>query len=135
MGQPAQYEIPCFLKSCSTQTTQYLKHLPEIILFENGDFNLNTEGEEEGDSWRTSFDYRYVGDDWRDAISSMLILSGVWEFYECPDYHYENWKPVRLGPGYYPNLPHVGIPNNQINSFRVLSLEYSDLFRENSQSR
>jgi hypothetical protein len=66
-----------------------------------------------GESFHTSGDLSYVGDHWNDQISSIRVISGLWEFYWDADYRGE---VLRLGPGEY---PYVGDHwNDQISSFR-----------------
>lgn len=85
--------------------------LPEVTVFEHRDF--------QGDSWRTTFGYSYVGDDWNDKISSIIVHSGYFEFYEHTNYGAENWGPVRLGPGQYAFVGDVGIWNDTISSWKA----------------
>lgn len=86
--------------------------LPEVVVYWDKDFR--------GASWRTNLNYSYVGGYWNDRISSIIVVSGIWEFYEHKDYG--GWA-VRLGPGYYHWVEEVGIPNDKISSFKCISLE------------
>lgn len=85
--------------------------LPEVTVFEHRDF--------QGDSWRTTFGYSYVGDDWNDQISSIIVHSGYFEFYEHADYGSEHWGPVRLGPGQYAFVGDYSIWNDTISSWKA----------------
>ena len=85
--------------------------LPEVTVFEHRDF--------EGDSWRTTFGYSFVGDDWNDRISSIIVHSGYFEFYEHRDFGSEHWGPVRLGPGQYAFVGDYGIWNDTISSWKA----------------
>ena len=47
---------------------------PEIVVFQDINFG--------GAEWRTNLGYSYVGDDWNDKISSVIVISGTWQFFE-----------------------------------------------------
>ncbi len=83
---------------------------PIVVVCEHGGFG--------GAQWRTSNGWLYVGDGWNDRISSIIVVSGTWRFYEHSNYGGASWE---LGPGYYPNLGTVNIPNDTISSFRPIS--------------
>jgi hypothetical protein len=55
---------------------------------------------------------------WGNSISSMVILSGRWEFFDE-----ENFKGTRteLGPGVYVKVDGAGIKDNSISSIRLMS--------------
>lgn len=86
-------------------------HLPEIVVYEHADFA--------GAEWRTNLSYSYVGDDWNDKISSIIVVSGRWEFYV--DANLQTLAGT-LDPGYYRFVADVGIPNDSISSFRAIAL-------------
>lgn len=71
-----------------------------------------------GAQWISSNGWTYVGDWWNDRISSIIVVSGRWRFYEASNYGGASWE---LGPGYYPNLAAVNIPNDIISSFRPVA--------------
>jgi len=78
---------------------------PEIEVFEHWDFA--------GVSWRTSLSYRYVGDFWNDKISSIIVYSGIWRFFEHRDFKGDHWD---LGPGHHRRTPR----NDAISSWYLL---------------
>lgn len=84
--------------------------LPEIVIYEHSNFS--------GASVRTNLGWYEVGDWWNDKISSIVVVSGVWRFYE--HWHFEGryWD---IGPGYYYRVEEGGIPNDVISSFRIIS--------------
>jgi len=88
--------------------------LPEVIVF--WDINFG------GESWRTNLNYSYVGGHWNDQISSIIVVSGTWQFWRNANFQPgagdRDWI---LGPGYYPWVEASGIPNDQISSFGVRS--------------
>jgi hypothetical protein len=88
--------------------------LPEVIVF--WDINFG------GESWRTNLNYSYVGGHWNDQISSIIVVSGTWQFWRNANFQPgpgdRDWI---LGPGYYSWVEAVGIPNDQISSFGVRS--------------
>jgi len=118
MGIPARIEIPAATLDPALASGVAAVGLPELILFEFENFNVNYAGQEDGDCWRTTLNFRYVGDEWRDGISSIIVLSGVWEIYEHADYQGEREPPIQLGPGHYPTLASIGMRGG-IKSFRV----------------
>ena len=74
-----------------------------------------------GESWRTNLNESYVGDHWNDKISSIIVVSGTWQFFEHANYGGASSHPI--GPGYYSFVenPVVNIANDSISSFRVVS--------------
>jgi hypothetical protein len=56
---------------------------------------------------------------WDNSISSMIILSGTWAFFD--DQNLEGDKMAELGPGMYPKVTDKGIKNNSISSVRLVS--------------
>jgi hypothetical protein len=85
-------------------------HLPEVVFYEHIDFG--------GVEVRTNLNWYFVGSFWNDKISSIIVVSGTWRFYE--HWHYEGrfWD---LRPGYYRWVEAVGIPNDIISSFQAIS--------------
>jgi hypothetical protein len=92
--------------------------LPEIEVFEHINFNQNS-GDERGFSFRTSFNVTFVGDRMNDKISSFIIYSGRWQFFQ--DINFGNPYPPILGPGQYFFVNDIGIPNDQISSYKCVS--------------
>ena len=84
--------------------------LPEVVIYEHINFG--------GLSAQTSLNWYFVGSFWNDRISSVVVLGGVWRFYE--HWHYEGryWD---VGPGYYHWVEEIGIPNDLISSFQLIS--------------
>jgi hypothetical protein len=56
---------------------------------------------------------------WDNSISSMVILSGRWEFFD--DEHFKGTKMNELGPGTYLNVKDHGLKDNSISSIRLVS--------------
>ena len=86
------------------------RRLPEVVIFEHINFG--------GNSARTNLNWLYVGGWWNDRISSIIVVSGTWRFYEHAHYAGRYWD---LGPNYYPWVQNVGIPNDIISSFQVIA--------------
>jgi hypothetical protein len=63
--------------------------LPEVVVYEHIDFG--------GAEWRTNLNYSWVGSWWNDRISSIIVVTGTWRFYEHKDFQGRHWD---LGPGY-----------------------------------
>jgi hypothetical protein len=85
--------------------------VPEVILYWDADFG--------GESWRTNLNYSYVGDHWNDQTSSIIVVSGTWQFWRDANFQGIGDNPWILGPGYYNWVENVGIPNDTISSFAV----------------
>ena len=95
-----------FLVSLTTAVVSAAK----VIVYE--DFNF------EGENLDTTFDTRYVGDQFNDKISSIKIESGTWRFYEDSNYEGRYWD---LEPGEYSWVEDVGIPNDLMSSFKQVN--------------
>ena len=79
-------QIPAFKLSLDQK-------FPEVVVYTGRNF--------EGDSWRTNLSYPDVGDNWREVISSVVVVSGVWEFWSGPNF---TKNSCQLCPGYYPDF-------------------------------
>jgi hypothetical protein len=80
----------------------------EVIVYELFNFG--------GESLDATYDQPSIGD-LNDKISSIKVMSGTWRFCEYPNYGGRYWD---LGPGGYPSVVNVGIPDNLISSFRQI---------------
>jgi hypothetical protein len=82
--------------------------MPTIIVFKDGDFPFG------GDSFTISlppgWGYNYVGDDWNDSISSVIVLSGTWQFFEHGGF---GGQVATVGPGWYTYVENQ--PFNMVN--------------------
>lgn len=65
-------------------------------------------------------DLAHIRDFWNDRITSVKVISGIWQVWEHPDFH---GRTIILGPGEYSNLAinRHGIYNDIISSVRILS--------------
>jgi hypothetical protein len=79
----------------------------EVVVYWDGGFD--------GEAWRTNDDQKDVGPHWNDRISSIVVVSGIWEFYRDQQYKGE---VMTLPPGGYPSVG--GHWNDQISSFRCV---------------
>ena len=86
----------------------------DIEVFQHDNFNSNP-GDDDGWHFRTGLDVVYMGDDWNDEASSVIIYSGTWDLF--PDTGFGG-TPTRLGPGYYGSLQATGLGNDVLSSFR-----------------
>ena len=84
--------------------------MPQIVAFDNENFL--------GDHTHTLGDIKDLGK-WGNSISSMVILSGTWEFFDDEDF--KGTKMATLGPGMYPKVTDKGIKDNSISSIRLAS--------------
>ncbi len=81
--------------------------MPQIVAFDNEDFL--------GDHVHIFGDMRDLGK-WGNSISSLVILSGTWEFFDDEDF--KGTSLGTLGPGRYANVADKGLKNNSISSVR-----------------
>src|ERR671925_333238 len=81
---------------------------PQIIAFDGDDFT--------GDHTHIVGDMRRLGK-WDNSISSLIILSGTWEFFDDDDF--TGTKMATLGPGQYPRVTEKGFKDNSISSIRL----------------
>lgn len=84
--------------------------MPQIIAFDNENFL--------GDHTHVLGDMKDLGK-WGNSISSMVILSGTWDFFDDEDF--KGTKIATLGPGKYPQVADKGIKDNSISSIRLAS--------------
>ena len=56
---------------------------------------------------------------WNNSISSMVILSGRWEFFD--EENFKGTKMTELGPGMYLHVKEHGMKDNSISSIRLVS--------------
>ena len=82
--------------------------MPQIIAFDNEDFL--------GDHIHIFGNMKDLGK-WGNSISSLVILSGTWEFFDDEDF--TGTSLGRLGPGMYANVADKGLKNNSISSVRL----------------
>jgi hypothetical protein len=95
--------------------------LPAIEIFIDSDFSF---GEGRTISLPPSWGYSYVGDAYNDSISSVIVFSGTWAFFENGGF---GGKSVFVGPGWYPFVEDSqfggGIGNDTISSILCVSDE------------
>lgn len=107
-ARPDSAAAPSPAATLATPSNPYVA--PLVIVCEHTGFG--------GAQWISSNGWTYVGDWWNDRISSIIVVSGRWRFYEAGNYGGASWE---LGPGYYSNLAAVNIPNDVISSFRPVA--------------
>jgi hypothetical protein len=56
---------------------------------------------------------------WGNSISSMVIVSGRWEFFD--EENFKGTKMTELGPGVYLHVKDHGMKDNSISSIRLVS--------------
>jgi beta/gamma crystallin len=85
-------------------------NLPQIVVYDNEEFL--------GDHTHIFGNMKDLGK-WGNSISSMIILSGTWEFFDDEDF--KGTKMGSFGPGMYPNVGAKGLKDNSISSIRLVS--------------
>ena len=85
--------------------------MAQIVIFNNADFS--------GTALLVNDQLGSLGRfDLNDRVSSFIVLSGTWEFYERPDFQIPYQR--RLGPGQYHWVEELGIANDSISSLRAV---------------
>jgi hypothetical protein len=82
--------------------------MPQIVAFDNEDFL--------GDHLHVFGPMKDLGK-WGNSISSLVILSGTWEFFDDEDF--TGTRMGTLGPGTYADVTQHGLKNNSISSVRL----------------
>lgn len=82
--------------------------MPQIVAFDNEEFL--------GDHIHIFGNMKDLGK-WGNSISSLVILSGTWEFFDDEDF--TGTSMGTLGPGMYANVADKGLKNNSISSVRL----------------
>ncbi len=85
--------------------------MAQIVIFNNADFSGNALLVTDGLATLGKFDLN-------DRVSSFIVLSGLWEFYERPNFQIPYQR--RLGPGQYNWVEAVDIANDSISSLRAV---------------
>lgn len=86
-------------------------HLPELVVYEH----INWRGAD----WRLNLNVLHPGG-WNDRVSSIVIISGQWQFFS--DANFGGNRSHVVGPGYYPDITSLGLPHDTISSFKCVSL-------------
>lgn len=106
-----------FRASASESESSAPTQVPECVLF----WHDNFQSPDDHPAWTIYTGYYYLGDDWNDQVSSLIIKSGTWKFYKHANFNagYTDgpWE-VQLGPGSYPNIP---FPNDELSSVELVS--------------
>lgn len=78
---------------------------PSILVFKDAGFGPSLGG---------------VGDDWNDSISSVVVLSGTWQFFENAGF---SGASTTVGPGWYQFVedPQFNMQNDTISSILCVS--------------
>jgi hypothetical protein len=92
------------------ETMRSAADMPQIIVFDNDNFL--------GDHTHVFGNMKDLGK-WDNSISSMIILSGTWEFFDGENF--TGTKMASLGPGMYPRVADKGMKDNSISSIRLAS--------------
>jgi hypothetical protein len=99
---------------------------PQVIVFKDAGFS--------GDSRIFSapapdavndYGFSYVGDDWNDTISSVVVVSGIWQFFENGGY---TPPYTQVGPGWYSYVqdPSFNQDNDTISSILCVGDDQGD---------
>ncbi|MBN4004292.1 beta/gamma crystallin-related protein [Nostoc sp. LPT] len=94
----------------SFEEASTIKGGAKVLLRENIDYG--------GKTFSATRSRPYVGDDFNDETSSIIITGGTWRFYADANYT-GSFKD--LGPGYYPWVENFGITNDTISSLKLIA--------------
>lgn len=86
------------------------RELPEMILYKNHGFNPDQ------GVWPINMGYSYMGDEWNDTVSSIVVVRGNWKV--CQDPKFVTCRSI--GPGAYDLHDWPGW-DNTISSIQVVS--------------
>jgi hypothetical protein len=91
--------------------------LPSILVYKDAGFQL---GEATPISFPPGWGYSYVGDAMNDSISSVIVLSGTWQFFENAGF---KGARTTVGPGWYQFVedPQFNMQNDTISSILCVS--------------
>jgi hypothetical protein len=91
--------------------------LPSVIVFRDVNFDFDNEAIF---SLPPGWGYTYVGDNWNDTISSVIVFSGTWQFFEIAGFQ---GGSATVGPGWYKFVedPQFNMQNDTISSILCIS--------------
>jgi hypothetical protein len=92
------------------ETSRTSGDMPQIIVFDDDNFL--------GDHAHVFGNMKDLGR-WGNSISSIIIISGTWDFFD--DEEFKGTKMATLGPGMYPRVTDKGFKDNSISSIRLAS--------------
>ena len=92
-----------------TPVTPQRGDMPQIVAFDNDGLL--------GDHIHIFGDTPDLGK-WGNSISSMVIVSGRWEFFD--EENFKGTRMTELGPGIYLHVKEHGIKDNSISSIRLV---------------
>ncbi len=111
--------VKCFFQTNYTFSLPPSNQVPpgRVILFEGEDFCGKSIDVVHGQADLSLF----KEGNFNDRTSSLTILSGNWSFYRDPQFQSpfkHRSAPLILGPGSYPKISDLGIPDDEISSLR-----------------
>jgi hypothetical protein len=86
------------------------RELPEMVLYKNHGYNPDQ------GIWVVNMGYSYIGDEWNDTVSSLVVVRGSWKV--CRDPNFANCRSI--GPGAYDLRDWPGW-DNTISSIQIVS--------------
>ncbi len=97
----------CFAMSSDPARGQAGRRGCDVAVYWDGSYS--------GEVWRTTEDQASAGPHWTKHITSIIVISGIWDFYGDANYRGE---VITLPPGAY---PYIGDHwKERINSFRCV---------------
>ncbi|HYZ95192.1 MAG TPA: beta/gamma crystallin-related protein, partial [Nitrososphaeraceae archaeon] len=110
--QQQQQQVKQRIQQQAESNNNQMETLPEVIIFEHADFGGEQQSIKGSDPNIHS---------WNDKISSVIVKSGTWQFFEHENYGSPSSKQV--GPGYYEyvEIPEFNIRNDNITAIKAIS--------------
>jgi hypothetical protein len=98
---------------------------PEVVVFEDAGFG-GLQRRFNYDVSNATWYHAYLPGElqyrnWNDLISSVIVISGTWQFFSDIDYGGAHSYEVKPGRYWYVEGPEVNIANDKISSFKVIS--------------
>src|SRR5918993_329659 len=109
--QQQQQEIQQQQQQTESDNNQ-METFPEVIIYEHADFG--------GEQQHIKESIPNVGS-WNDKISSVIVKSGTWQFFEHENYGSPSSKQVGPGNYDYVEIPEFNIRNDNITAIKVIS--------------
>jgi beta/gamma crystallin len=103
------------MPNAKSGTKMYI--FPQVFVYQNSEFDNSS-------YWNFSlppgWGWSYVGDNWNDTISSVIVTSGTWQFFENAGF---TGASTIVGPGWYQFVedPAFNMQNDSISSILCLS--------------
>lgn len=105
-----KYMLAALLVLLMLGLTSFAQEIPQVVVFEN--FNMSGNHQH---IFADIPDMTKWDNNWNDKISSIVVISGTWNFFADPmGAGSQPNKYITLGPGVYPDVTKEGMADNSI---------------------